>query len=216
MAYIIERRNAVVGTKLNRWTIQVLPTERNGKALCRCDCGREKLVNFQNLLNGVSKRCRHCSTQAFATTHGASDGGGKKSADRLYRIWKAMKWRCNPKNMHDAALYHSRGISVCPEWHTDFTAFRNWAIANGYADHLTIDRWPDQNGNYQPGNCRWVDFTQQARNTRRNRLLTAFGETKSVAEWADDPRCAAKQWTVRSRLSLGWEHERAITTPSKK
>jgi hypothetical protein len=80
-------------------------------------------------------------------------------------------------------MYGGRGISVCEEWH-DPNAFIDWAESNGYANGLQIDRIDNQ-GSYSPSNCRWVSIKVNSRNTRRNKNLTIFGETKTVAEWCE-------------------------------
>lgn len=87
-------------------------------------------------------------------------------------------------------------------------------MANGYAENLTIDR-ENNDGGYQPDNCRWVTYTRQARNTRRSRLLTAFGETKTAVEWSEDPRCLVSQGNLMQRLHGGWSDYDAITLPSR-
>lgn len=99
---------------------------------------------------------------------------------------------------------------MCPEWH-DFAVFREWALANGYADGLSIDRFPNNDGNYEPGNCRWATPAQQNRNTRVNRMLTAFGETKCITDWAADPRCRVTLRGLNLRLARGVSVESAIT-----
>jgi hypothetical protein len=202
-----------LGSRVSRWTLLELPILGRDKILCRCDCGKELRVNIQNIIRGLSKSCRSCSVRRHATTHGESDHTGNT---RLYRIWKAMKWRCNPKNTHDAGMYNGRGITVCEEWSSSYVAFRDWALAHGYADNLSIDRHPDMNGNYQPNNCRWATSTEQCRNTRRNRQIEAFGEAKSCVEWAEDPRCNNNHGALKRRLELGWPAEEAITMPVMK
>ncbi len=199
------------GDQVNDWTFLDTPRRPKATVACRCECGAIMDVRAENILRGLSQRCRPCSARSAHTTHGASDAGGKHSADRLYRIWKAMKWRCNPKNGHDGGMYHTRGITVCDEWRHDYPAFRDWALANGYADHLTIDRI-DGDAGYAPDNCRWATPVEQARNTRRNVRVTAFGEIKSVAEWAEDARCVPCERTLRRRLERGATPEIALTS----
>jgi hypothetical protein len=84
---------------------------------------------------------------------------------RLYTIWDGIKQRCNNRNSSNYVKYGGRGITVCDEWAMAFTSFYNWATANGYQDNLTIDRI-NNNGNYEPSNCRWATITTQSRNTR--------------------------------------------------
>lgn len=146
-------------------------------------------------------------------TKHAATAGGKEA--RLYREWKAMKWRCNPRNERRAD-YFDRGIRVCDEWANSFQSFRDWALANGYRDDLTLDRWPDNNGSYEPGNCRWATQGQQARNHRGNRYLTAWGETKTLVEWSEDPRCGISKGALANRLHAGWSEEEAVTTPPQR
>jgi hypothetical protein len=122
-----------------------------------------------------------------------------------------MKDRCkNPRNK-DAAHYHDRGISVIPEWDGDYTSFRDWALGAGYEPGLEIDRI-DNDGHYEPANCRWVTRRQNVRNLRRNRLVTAFGETRCLTDWASDPRCRVSRTSLGERIRAGWDHESAITT----
>jgi hypothetical protein len=112
--------------------------------------------------------------------HGDTKGG---EWHRLYRIWVAMRQRCNDPNRDGFAGYGGRGIKVCPEWDSSYPAFKAWALANGYASHLTIDR-VDVNGNYEPGNCRWLTVKEQLSNTRRSKLVTVNGVTRNVLEWS--------------------------------
>jgi hypothetical protein len=103
---------------------------------------------------------------------------------KLYRVYYAMRNRCyNPKSDMYAS-YGGRGISIGDEWRGDLGAFVTWALANGYKDGLSIDRI-DNDGNYEPSNCRWVDMKTQARNKQYNRYLTFNGETKCMAEWGE-------------------------------
>lgn len=133
---------------------------------------------------------------------------------RLYSIWKAMKTRCFNPNFASYMRYGGRGISVCKEWADDFPTFREWALANGYSDDLTLDRI-DTNKGYSPDNCRWASYTEQANNTRRNIKITVNGETGTVAEICR--KYSVNHFLVYDRITrLGWEPEKAIFTPARK
>jgi hypothetical protein len=133
--------------------------------LCQCDCGNKKVISSNSLQQGLTRSCgcldleKHI-TNPNRTTHGFS-------GSRIYRIWKAMKNRCNNPNSNDyQKWYGSKGIRVCPEWNDNFWKFYNWSICHGYKDNLTIDRInPD--GNYEPSNCRWTTAKVQANNKRK-------------------------------------------------
>ena len=84
---------------------------------------------------------------------------------RIYRIWGAMKTRCSNTNRKCYPNYGGRGIKVCKEWADNFKAFNLWALANGYADNLSIDR-VNNAGNYEPTNCRWATVSEQNSNRR--------------------------------------------------
>ena len=90
----------------------------------------------------------------------------RETKTRLYNIWVGIKGRCTNQKDTGWGYYGGRGISVYEEWKTHYEIFRDWSILNGYENSLTIDRI-DNNGNYEPSNCRWVDRTIQSRNTKR-------------------------------------------------
>lgn len=132
---------------------------------------------------------------------------------RMYGIWYHMVKRCRDPESNSWATHGARGISVAPEW-LDFEAFKAWSWDNGYADDLTIDRI-DNDGHYEPTNCRWTDWITQANNRRNNKRLTAFGETKTQVQWTRDPRCVVEEYTIKRRLDNGWDVEAALITPAK-
>lgn len=123
-----------------------------------------------------------------------------------------MHRRCKDPQTKDYSRYGGRGITVCQEWGR-FEPFETWALAHGYQEHLLLDRRNNELG-YSPSNCRFVTPTQQARNRRGNVRIAAFGETKTIAEWADDTRCSVPYPTLHARLTR--QHvpaELAITAP---
>jgi hypothetical protein len=94
-----------------------------------------------------------------------------------------MKQRCNNPNAKCYERYGGRGIKICNEWYT-FEPFYKWALTTGYKEGLSIDRI-DNNGNYEPNNCRWIDAKAQANNRRSSRFVTHNGETHTIAEWSN-------------------------------
>lgn len=189
--------------------IKRVENSKSGKAkwLCRCDCGNEKIIFATNLVRGLTHSCGCLNKEIVADRFSKHH----LSENTLYKTWSNMKKRCiNPKST-SFNLYGGRGIRVCDEWLSDFTAFYEWAISSGYQDSLTIDRI-DVNGNYCPENCRWVDRLTQANNCRTNHYLTYNGVTKTISEWART--IGVSDSVIRQRISkLGWSTEKALSTP---
>lgn len=178
---------------------------RHARWKCRCDCGALKEINGEALLRGQTVSCGCFARNTLSkrqVTHG-------QSRTRLYRIWCAMKARCNNPNTMYYSEYGGRGIAVCDEWSSSFEAFRDWALENQYNPSLSIDRI-DTNGNYEPSNCRWVGCVAQANNRRSNVVFTMNGETHTLKQWSDI--LGVNYNTVRSRVWSGWTIERALTT----
>jgi hypothetical protein len=154
----------ITNRRFGSWTA-LAKGERIGtsrwKWLCRCDCGTERQVDRSALTKGLSKSCG-CQWRPN-TKHGEAP---RNNHTRLYRIWKNMRQRCSNPNNPDWKNYGGRGIRICDAWWQDYTRFRDWAVANGYADDLTIDRCPDNDGDYAPENCRWGTRRQQTEHKR--------------------------------------------------
>lgn len=176
----------IAGQRFGRLTAVKHIGSKNGRAvwLCKCDCGKETIVYGKSLRSGNTKSCGclniDSSTERivkFNTKHGGTNS-------RIFRIWGNMKTRCYNKNAINFQDYGGRGITVCDEWKEDFSAFRDWALNNGYSPNLTIDRVDNEKG-YSPDNCRWATPKEQANNRRGNRPITHNGETHTISEWAD-------------------------------
>lgn len=155
---------------------------------CVCVCGTKRWIPIQNLKLRKSKQCTPCSL----LTHGGSHS-------RIYTVWKMLKQRClNPKST-GYKHYGGRGIKVCKQW-LDFSAFRKWALVNGYRDDLTIER-KNVNGNYTPRNCTWIPNSEQSNNTRRTHRI----DGKNLSQWAVET--GLNRGTIQGRLNRGHSGE---------
>jgi hypothetical protein len=140
-------------------------------------------------------------------THGAT-AGGKRTPE--HQAWKGMIKRCGNPAAKDYAFYGGRGVRVCERWRLSFAAFLADVGDRPSANH-TLDRFPNNNGNYEPGNVRWATRVEQMRNTRANHLLTHNGETRTIAEWAEVTGLA--QHAIWKRLRRGWGVAESLTIP---
>lgn len=176
-----ERMNIEGKTFGKLHVIEYSHTNKHGQSMwmCRCECGEEKMVSGSHLLNGHTTSCGCIKKRAGdrLRKHG-------KRHTRLYTKWLGMKNRCFNANDRHFDCYGGRGITVCDEWKEDFEAFYDWAMANGYAENLTIDRI-NVDGNYEPSNCRWVTQKEQCINKRNTVYLEIGGVKKPLIEWAE-------------------------------
>ena len=134
--------------------------------LCLCDCGTIKSFNAYDLKRGDSTSCG-CFQRENLITHGLSK-------HPLYNIWCNMISRCYKPKDAGYKNYGGRGISVCSEWHHDFTAFYHWGLSNGWEKGLTIDRIKND-GNYEPGNCQFISRGLNAVKQRALRSTNTSG-----------------------------------------
>ena len=144
--------------------------------LCRCCCGKQRSLQTSRLTTNkvTSCGCMNPRTQKSMVI---------SSHKRLYSVYSSMLSRCeNPKSI-SYKYYGERGVTICDEWH-DYAVFKEWALANGYNDTLSIDRI-DNNKGYSPDNCRWIPLGDQHKNQSNNILITHNGETHILKEWCD-------------------------------
>lgn len=173
----------LIGLKFNR----LLVLERNGSTknhkaiwLCLCDCGNKKSIASTSLIRGLSQSCG-CVKSVRIGNLNRTHGYSKKIPE--YTAWCGMKQRCYNPNYRMYNRYGGRGIKVCDEWLNDFEAFFKYIGKKPSANH-SLDRFPNQDGNYEPGNIRWATQYEQLSNFNRNVYITYNGETKILAEWA--------------------------------
>ena len=176
------------GTRFGRLTIirpaeSVLTGKKNPtwhrRSVCRCDCGRERIVRDSQLRNGKTTSCgcyRYARLKEANTTH-------NESKTKLYDIRLHMIDRCTNPKCKEYNRYGGRGIAVCNEWIGSYEAFRDWAKANGYRDGLSLDRIDNDKG-YSPENCRFTDRVVQSNNRSDNHRITWNGETHTMKEWS--------------------------------
>ena len=139
---------------------------------CQCDCGNLCTIVADSLKSGKTISCgcyNRENTRLRQIKHGCA---GRGHQERLYRVWCCMRKRCKNKRDKRYHYYGGRGISVSPEW-DDYTNFKRWAMQNGYDPNAkygqcTLDRI-NNDGNYAPDNCRWVDMKTQNNNRRPRR-----------------------------------------------
>jgi hypothetical protein len=157
--------------------------------LCRCDCGNTTTVAGSDLRTGGTKSCG-CGRK--------TQGGGYKAPE--YATWKMMKARCYNTNNAEYHNYGARGIVVCDRWRRSFVNFLSDMGARPFAG-ASIDRFPNNDGNYEPGNCRWATPLEQGQNTRKVVNLTYDGKTQCIRAWARDLNI--QHCVIRARLKRG-------------
>lgn len=190
----------LAGLKIGRLTVLESATSNDvnhPRWVCLCECGNEKTVSRSNLVSGHTKSCG-CLSVEMVKARFTSHGHRKESIPTPeYSVWGSMISRCSNKakrNYHD---YGGRGIRVCARWQS----FENFLEDMGpRPDGMTIDR-KDNNGNYEPGNCRWATRKEQANNTRRSRLITLGDITLTAVQWSE--KLQIRPGTIRQRLHRG-------------
>jgi hypothetical protein len=197
-------RPHLTGQKFNRLYVTCFYGSEHGSRcwVCRCDCGVLVVVSTYKLLSGAKQSCGCLQkevTGARRRTHG-------KSRTPEHKVWDDMKARCLNPNATGYADYGGRGIKVCDRWLNSFEAFLH--DMGQRPTGTSLDRI-DVNGDYEPGNCRWVSWKEQQRNKRSTKLVTVNGVTASLAEHCE--RTGMRYGTVLWRLRAGWSVEKAFS-----
>lgn len=198
-----QRFGRLVVTSLDKYNTTSHSTRWN----CICDCGKKKSILASCLKSGNTVSCG-CYSSEQKSRRSWKHGVGNEN--RLYRIWSGMKTRCYSPSDRNYKRYGARGITICQEWLSDFTAFQSWAVSHGYQDDLSIDRI-DNDGPYCPENCRWSTRTVQNNNRRPNVYITYKGETHTLAEWSRIT--GINQATLAQRKRAGWSDIECIEVP---
>ena len=196
----------MVGRRYGRLVVMKQGEKLYGHILtwvCRCDCGNFKTIRGDKLRNGESKSCgcymRESASERF-TKH-----GGRKT--KLYGVWQGMLNRVNNPNNERYDSYGGRGIKVCERWR-DFANFRS-DMGGSYTPGLTLERI-DNDGDYEPANCRWATWREQAANKRNSHIVSYRGKKVHLAGATQE--MGENYGTIHSRINVyGWDAERALT-----
>lgn len=197
---------------LNTWTVK--RNDRKGsRSRCEAECGCGSVCEYDldNVKRGNTTRCRECAIKSRAekrATHKKSSSfkGEDPEGYATYTIWQAIKRRCNNESDVRFNDYGGRGISIDESWAVSFERFISDMGIRPSPRHQ-IDRI-DNNGDYEPSNCRWATRKENARNKRNNVVLSARGMSMCVSEWSEI--LGVSQGVISARIRRGWSEERAL------
>jgi len=204
----------LIGKRYGRLTVVLTGgrNKRREKLLhCRCDCGGEIETPYPRLKSGNTKSCGCLQPEKARISGLAKTTHGGYRSD-TYKSYRLMLRRCYDINHISYKTHGGRGIKVADRWRGP-DGFENFRVDMGERpDGMTLDRYPDNDGNYGPSNCRWATAREQARNMRSNRLITARGRTMVLKDWAIE--LGLSSTTILDRIKRGWTEEEAVTTPA--
>lgn len=182
---------------------ELMRVRRDRCFLVQCDCGNRTYAGYDSLMNG--KESCGCLNKAKNGSHFVTHG---LTRHPLYSTWCNIKCRCTNPNTDSYKDYGGRGITICEEWKNDFKKFYDWCIESGWQRHLSVDRI-DNDGHYEPSNCRITTLEVQSRNKRNNIWIEYQGERLVVTDWCK--RLGINETTVYNRIINGMNPVDALT-----
>lgn len=197
------------GMKFNRWEVLEKYDKQDKSVLCKCECGTVKKIDAQNLKRNLTKSCG-CYKEEQANN---KDNHKWKGYSRIESIFNNMKSRCYNPNVPKYKSYGERGIKICDEWLNDSSTFLEWAINNGYEEHLTIERI-DVNKGYSPKNCRWANGLEQANNKQKTVRININGIEMTFREIHEKYGVPIK--ILQNRYYQQGTNDERITRPVRK
>lgn len=197
----------IKGQEFSRWVFQFEVPKLNGERLkwrMRCKCGALRDVLASDIKIGKSVSCG-CYQKLRASEANLSHG---MTGSTEHNSWRGAKERCYDTKHILYKRYGGRGIRMCDRWRNSFEDFLSDMGPKPSPNHQ-IDRYPNQNGHYEPGNCRWATRKEQCNNKTTNHLLSYKGRTQTMMQWSRE--LGINYYTLRSRKRIGYTDEQAIT-----
>ncbi len=204
-------RGVPIGCRFGRLVVigfnkEETPKGRHTMAHCVCDCGKATSVWPASLRNGTTKSCGCLRMEGpKVVTHGDTRKG---AISPEYRAYTAMLARCRNPNVKAYKYYGGRGITVCERWMGSFENFLADMGRRPSVEH-SLDRFPNQNGNYELDNCRWANPIEQGQNKRSTVMLTHNGITQCLSDWSRQTGIGVGR--ISARLRYGWPIEKVLT-----
>jgi hypothetical protein len=180
--------------------------------LCQCDCGAQKVISSGKLTNGNTSSCGCLRRECYGRNKGGLKHGRHNTPE--YNAWRSMLKRCYLPATRHYENYGGRGIGVCERWRASFEAFLSDMGERPSSAH-SLDRHPNNDGDYEPENCRWATSSQQGRNRRTNRVVQAFGREAPLVSFFPEGSTSRAYDRCLQRIKHGWDIERAISDPVK-